>query len=379
MKIFLVLDELAIGGMQRRCLQLVKGLVDKGYNDVHLIIFNNIIEYTDTHNLNIPIHILNRKSHKDISVFFKLLNLIRTQKPDIVVSWTIMSTFWLNFIRLFINFNYLCAYVSNTTPFAFFSFRNFVVKFSFLMAKYIIGNSQVGLNVYKVPFSKRKLIYNGFNFKRINNLRHSHTVHYELNITTKYTVTMVARVIAEKGYQTFIDAAKLLLLERNDVTFLCVGNGNMLNYFKKQLSETESTIIKFIGNSNQVEEIINISDICVLSSNYSEGVSNFIMESMAIGKPVISTNVGGTPEIVQEKITGYMIKKNNFTDLKHYINILLDNEDLRIKMGIAATQVIREKFSLDRMCNEFSEVFEECLTKQRYDKDDKDCIYHEYA
>jgi len=132
-------------------LQLIKGLKNKEFTNVHLILFNDIIKYKDAYNMDISIHILGRKHKADLSVSLKLFKLIWQYKPDIVLSWTIMSTFWLNFIRLFVRFHYLCAYVSNTTPFAGFSFRNLVVKHSFFVAYTIIGNSQAGLNVYKVP------------------------------------------------------------------------------------------------------------------------------------------------------------------------------------------------------------------------------------
>jgi len=192
-------------------------------------------------------------------------------------------------------------------------------------------------------------------------LQQAQTVRQKLNISTQYVVTMAARVIIEKGYQTFINAAKLILSERNDVTFLCVGSGNMLDFFKQQLYESEQVKIKFIGNSDRVEDIINISDICVLSSCYYEGVSNFILEAMAAGKPVIATEVGGTPEIVEDNVTGYLIEKNDVFQLKYYINYLLDNEDLRMQMGTDSLKLVKKKFSLDRMCDEFLKEFDNCL------------------
>ncbi|GHT16037.1 glycosyl transferase group 1 [Bacteroidia bacterium] len=356
MKLFFFIDNCQTGGKERRCLQLIKGLNNRGYNDIHLILFDNSVGYKDTlRSLNVSIHILDRKSPRDIAVFFKLVKLIRKAKPDIVLSWSIMSSFWLNFIRLFIKFNYISAYVADITPIQGF-ISKISAKLSIVLCKYIIGNSQAGLQAYNIPSEKQKLIYNGFDFERLDKIEASEIVRQKFSITTKYVVTMVARVMKPKDYQTFIDAAKMLLSARNDITFLCVGAGILMEFYKKQLSEEESKLIRFLGSVNCVEDIINITNICVLCT-YDEGISNFILESMAIGKPVIATNVGGTPEIVQDKITGYLISQENQEELIFYITSLLNDENLCNQMGNALKETVKDKFALDRMCDEFMEIF----------------------
>jgi glycosyltransferase involved in cell wall biosynthesis len=355
MKLFFLIDYFGYGGKERRCLQLIKELNSRGYNDIYLILFDNIIVYTDLYNLNVSIQILDRKSPRDITVFFKLLKLMWKYKPDIVLSWSIMSSFWLNFIRLFIKFNYISAYVADITPIPGL-ISKISVKLSIILCKYIIGNSQAGLKAYNIPSKKQKLIYNGFDFDRLDKIEAPETVRQKFDITTKYIVTMVARVVKQKDYQTFIDAAKLLLSERNDIVFLCIGEGNLMDFYKQQLSEKELQKIRFLGTVNCVESIINITDICVLCT-YDEGISNFILESMIIGKPVIATNIGGTPEIVQDKITGYLIAPDNSVELKIHINNLLNNKTLCNQMGNIAQKAAKEKFALNRMCDEFVEVF----------------------
>jgi glycosyltransferase involved in cell wall biosynthesis len=363
MKLFFLLDYFGLGGKERRSLQLIKELNNRGYNDIHIILFDNIVEYADIlQHLNVSIHILDRKSSRDIAVCFKLIKLIRKQKPDTVLSWSIMGSFWLNFISFFIKFNYISAYVANIAPIEGL-ISEISVKLSIIRCKYIIGNSQAGLKAYNIPLKKQKLIYNGFDFERLDKIEPSTTVRQKFDITTKYVVTMVARVVKQKDYQTFINAAKLLLSERDDITFLCVGSGDLTDFYQQQLTDKELTKIRFLGGINCVEDIINAANICVLCT-YGEGISNFILESMAIGKPVIATNVGGTPEIVQDKITGYLIAKENPEKLKYYINQLLNDKKLCKQMGNAAKEIVKNKFTLNRMCDEFIEI----LKIKKYDK-----------
>ncbi|MEA4985107.1 Glycosyltransferase Gtf1 [bioreactor metagenome] len=356
MKLLFVIDSLGIGGKERRCLQLIKGLGSLAEFNIHVVIFEDIIEYPEFFNLEITLHKLNRKHRKDFKVFTRLLRILVETKPDIVLSWSLMSSFWLNFIRMFVKFNYLSAYVANTNRPKFFSIGNIARLMSFTTSSYIIGNSNVGLEAYRIPKDKSILIYNGFDFNRLHNLRAKEIIKSDMGIETRFIITMVARVTLAKDYQTFVDAAKLVLKERQDVTFLAVGDGPMISYYKSQLSIEDSQFIKFIGCKQNVEEIILMSDICVLCSE-SEGISNFILESMALAKPVIATNTGGTPEIVNDLETGFLVEHKNVDQLKTRIIELLSNTNVRERLGNNASEIVRKDFSLQKMSEKYFELF----------------------
>lgn len=356
MKLIFVIDLLDVGGKERRCLQLIKGLNDLGVKNIHLVLFDDVVGYKEVYDLDTEIHILGRKSKKDISVFFKLVNLIRNIKPDLVLSWSLMSSFWLNLIHLFYKFNYLSAYVANCNKPNLISLGNIARLMSFFSSKYIIGNSNIGLLTYQVPKSKAILIYNGFDFRRLDCLADAELVKSSLDIKTRYVVSMVGRMTDAKDFQTYLESAKLLLDERDDTTFLAVGDGPLLESYVNQISELEKDYIKFVGFKSNVEEIIGASDICVLCSP-SEGVSNFIVESMALGKPIIATNTGGTPEIVIEDVNGYLVQHKQPVEIKKRIVCLLDDEDKRHKLGNEGRNHVHTKFSLERMCNRYFELF----------------------
>ena len=361
MNLLFVIDMLGVGGKERRCLQLIKGLNDLGVKNVHLVLFDNVIGYNEVYDLDVEIHILRRKSKKDISVFFKLINLIRNIGPNIVLSWSLMSSFWLNLIRLFYQFNYLSAYVANCNKPQPFSIGNVARLMSFAASKYIIGNSDTGLRTYCVPKSKAVLIYNGFDFRRIDDLADSEKVRLLLGIKTPYVVTMVGRLTDAKDYQTYLESAKLLLGERRDFTFLAVGDGPLMGSYVKQLSKQEAEYIKFIGYRSNIEEIIQASDICVLCSP-SEGISNFIVESMALGKPVIATNTGGTPEIVIDNVTGYLIEHKKVYLLKEKVAFLIDNEGVRLDFGRNGKSLVYSKFSLEKTTKQYYDLFNSLKT-----------------
>jgi glycosyltransferase involved in cell wall biosynthesis len=79
---------------------------------------------------------------------------------------------------------------------------------------------------------------------------------------------------------------------------------------------------------------------------------------MALSKPVIATSGGGTPELVEESINGFIIPPYNPTELEKKIVYLLDNEDLRKSMGKASFLITCNKFNIDRMGKEFFNAYD---------------------
>ena len=109
---------------------------------------------------------------------------------------------------------------------------------------------------------------------------------------------------------------------------------------------------------------MNIFDIGVLLSNpdiHGEGISNSIMEYMALGKPVIASIGGGTSEIVLDGETGFLIEPKNPKQLAERIDYLLSNQTVAKKMGESGRKRIQQHFSLDKMVNETYNLYVNCL------------------
>ncbi len=97
-------------------------------------------------------------------------------------------------------------------------------------------------------------------------------------------------------------------------------------------------------------------DICVLST-FTEGISNAILEYMALEKPVIATDGGGTNEIVENEKTGFLIPQKNPSALAEKLDVLLNDKDLRIKMGKAGREQIERQFSIENMVGSYIESY----------------------
>jgi glycosyltransferase involved in cell wall biosynthesis len=363
MKILFFVDNFSLGGKERRLLELMKELKLRPDVQFELVVMSKSIQYKEVFDLNIKIHYIIRNTKKDVSVFQKFYKLCKYFKPDIVHCWDSMTAVYLlpavKLLKIkMVNGMIVDAPARQNT-------RNKIWlrgKFTFPFSSIIIGNSKAGLDAYKAPKKKSICIYNGFNFRRIKHIEDSALMRGQLKIDTKFIIGMVASFSVYKDYATYFSAAKLLLKKRNDITFLAIGNDTDSDSSAALIDERHRKHFRLLGKKTGIESFINIMDICVLST-FTEGISNSILEYMALGKPVIATDGGGTSEIVEDKKTGYLVKQSDPADLAEKIEMLINNSELRNQMGVAGKKRVEDNFSIDKMVNGFIKTYEKVLLK----------------
>ncbi len=133
----------------------------------------------------------------------------------------------------------------------------------------------------------------------------------------------------------------------------------MLEFYK---TKCKNKFVIFTGKQTDVYDIINIFDIAVLST-FTEGISNSIVEYMALGKAVVATDGGGTKELIVDNETGFIIPQQSPTVLADKIEILLNNPNLRETMGRKGKQRIIDEFNLDKMVNAHVKLYNKLLNK----------------
>lgn len=357
MRISYILDTFGGGGKERRCLQVIQGLNRQGYNDIQVIIINNEVAYKELYETTATINIIDRKNRglSQLQTAKALSALLKDFHPDIVQAWGLMSAGVVLLVKPFIKFKFLGSYVADCdTPYGLNGVINKICKCS---CTKIISNSRAGSKAYRTPSSKAVVIYNGFNESRFNCRTEKSNKRKELGISTSFVVAMVASFWRNKDWQCYIDAAKMIMATRHDITFLAVGRGPQWDYFNAQISEAERRFIKMLGRRDDVDEIYQACDLTVLTSAHVEGVSNSIMESMAWGVPVIATNNGGTPEIIEDRVNGRLINEQTPDSVSALIMDLIDHPDELKRMGEKASQAVKDKFLLQRMTAEYIELY----------------------
>ncbi len=353
MKIIFFIDSFPAGGKERRLVELMKGLSTKHDIEFELVIMTNDVHYKEIFDLGIKVHFVIRKSKKDISVFSQFYRICKNFRADIVHCWDSMTAVYLVPVSKLLHIKFVNGMVADTPEQR--NVRNKTWlrgKLTFPFSNIIVGNSLAGLAAYGAPAKKAICIYNGFDFKRTENLPDPASIRNKLEIHTNFIVGMVASFSVYKDYRTYYSAAELLLKKRKDITFLAIGDYTDSADSKKIINDEYAEYFRLLGRKSGVESFVNIMDICVLAT-FTEGISNSILEYMAAGKPVVATDGGGTVEIVKEGETGFLVKPAKPAELAEKIEKLLNSGELRMKMGKAGNERVKKDFSIDSMIEKY--------------------------
>ena len=319
------------------------------------------IYYKEINGLNIQLHCIVRSHKKDPTIFFQLYSICKKFKPSIIHTWDSMTTFYVLPIAKYFNFKLINGSIRNANPIKTLSFNWFLAKLTFPYCDKIISNSFAGLKQHRLSRDKALCIHNGFNFNRLAKLKTIEEVKNNLGIKKEKVVGMVASFYEKKDWVSFFKSSKIILSKRDDVVFIAIGNGPLLGKMKSYVKgEIEGKII-FLSSYHPVEEIINIFNIGILTtdaSHHKEGISNSIMEYMALGKPVIATDCGGNNELVVHGHTGVLIKNKSSTTLTRNILKFIDSPSYSTKLGQLGRKRIKENFNIDTMINNYKNLYE---------------------
>jgi len=160
-----------------------------------------------------------------------------------------------------------------------------------------------------------------------------------------------------KRVDVFIRAAALVLKEIPHVRFCIAGEGNLRDELVGLSRELGiSGNVMFLGALTDVHDVLKGWDIGVLSSD-SEGMSNSILEYMASGIPVVATAVGGNRELVEEGVNGFLVARGDHVSMAARICELLEDRDLRKRMGDQGRRIVSEKYDWEIVKGEYESFY----------------------
>ncbi|MFH1772350.1 MAG: glycosyltransferase [Candidatus Omnitrophota bacterium] len=205
-------------------------------------------------------------------------------------------------------------------------------------------------------------IYSGIDLGRFNRIGDIADKKREFAIPSQAKVIgVVSKLWEGKGHKCVLLAIKQIVSRIPDIKFMFVGEG----YLRKDLENLSLELgirdhIVFTGFRNDIVELTAIFDIAVLAS-FFEGMGRVLLEAMALGKPVVASKVGGIVDIVEDRVTGILVPAGDVNALTGAIIELLENEQMRKKMGEAGRRTVDEKFNVRTMVCQIEDAYEEIL------------------
>ena len=204
------------------------------------------------------------------------------------------------------------------------------------------------------------LIYNGVDLQRYDDQEPCCTLPDEYGMEAgSQIVGVVARLEPEKGHPTLFDAWPIVLRTVPDSYLLVVGEGSRRDALEAQARELRiAHRVVFTGRRDDVPAVTAALDVAVLPS-YREAQGLTILEAMALSRPVVASDVGGIPEMIQDGKTGLLVPPHDPEALAAAIIRLLTDHPLADTLGRAGHDLVHDRFCIELMVRAVEAIYDE--------------------
>ncbi len=178
-------------------------------------------------------------------------------------------------------------------------------------------------------------------------------------------VGAAGRLSPEKGFGVLVEAAAAVTRAEPDVGFVLFGDGPLREALTRQIAELGlAGRFALAGFRTDLGRFLPHCDLLALPS-YTEGLPVIVLEAFAAGVPVVATAVGGTPEVIEDRVSGRLVPPGDTDALARAILEVLDREDERRAMGERARLRVREHFAFAAQARQYERLFEELAGRRR--------------
>jgi glycosyltransferase involved in cell wall biosynthesis len=205
-----------------------------------------------------------------------------------------------------------------------------------------------------------RLIYNGVDLQRYEQQEPCCTLPEEYGMEPgSRIVGVVARLEPEKGHPTLLEAWPRVLRAVPDAYLLVVGEGSRRADLERQASQLRiAHRVVFTGRRDDVPAVTAALDVAVLPS-YREAQGLTILEAMALSRPVVASNVGGIPEVIEDGVTGLLVSPHDPEALAGAIVRLLTDHSYADTIGRAGHDMVHDRFCVELMVREVEAIYDE--------------------
>jgi len=312
------------GGGQKRYSSIAEELVKKNHKEILISRKNSKVDNIFPGKIYSAFYL----GDLDIFTFFIIFFIVLREKPDIIHTHSHQDHWFGGIISKF----FLKIKLVHTRHVDFPIENNFINKLMYnKLTDYIITSCKAIKNTLVRSFPDlnyfENKIYPVLTINPPEKMGRKNRVRKELGIEDKIVVSIITRLVDWKGHKYLLKAVPLILKEIENIRFLIVGSGPYLTELKKLVSELEiEKYVIFTGFRQDIEDIYADTDISVLPSEMeSPGVS--IAESIFHETPVITSNVGGIPELVSDGFNGFLVEVGNYREIaKKVIKLVNDKK-----------------------------------------------------
>ena len=178
-------------------------------------------------------------------------------------------------------------------------------------------------------------------------------------------VGKIARLFPLKGHDQLLDAAPAIVERHPAVRFFFIGDGVLYDHLRKRASDAgilDNFVFAGLVERERIPAMLSAMDILVHTS-LREGLARALPQALAMGKPCVSFDIDGAPEVVVAGETGYIVRPGDTIELSNAVSRLLADPQLRARMGEAGRRLVDPAFRAETMVKEISAVYEMLINR----------------
>lgn len=320
------------------------------------------------------VFLIGKRSRGDITPITKIANLIQAEKIDLLHLHNSPGAFWGTLAQIMSGTHVPIVrtehnpYLPHALPGVYRAlYRHFIKR-----AKRIICVSEMVRRSYVESFptyaDRYVTILNGVRVEDFEDLppRPECCADFKLAPEVRLIGT-VGRMTAVKNQRLLIEALYLLRAKGTEAHLAIIGEGELreeLAVYAGDLGVSE--YVSLVKETRNISEFYGALDVFCLSSD-SEGIPLTLLEAMAAGVPVVSTEVGGIPEVIEDGVNGYLVPPGSPESLAKRVDEILLNPAGGAELAAKARETVRTKFAAERMVRQTEHVYEEVMNTWKRD------------
>jgi glycosyltransferase involved in cell wall biosynthesis len=317
----------------------------------------------------IPVSELSMGRMFSFATFFRLLTLLKEQRPDVVHTHLGRAD---SYGRLAARLARVPAIVTTAhnveqwkSNFAFRTIDAYTTQFAHRVIACSERVSEHLRAVGTVPMTKVSVIRNGVNLRAWDNSSapaNAIELRKSLNCTEMdFVIGIVGRLEEQKGHVYLLKAIADLREQLKNLRLLVAGEGTLGDSMKRLVNSLQlSSMVTFAGPRRDMRLVYEAIDLLVMPSLW-EGLPITMLETMASGRPVIATAVGGMPEVIRHEFNGLLIPSKDSEAIAGAIKRCYLDRDLMCRLARAGKSTVRNEFSIEVTAQKVVEVYEELL------------------
>ena len=356
--VLFVLSSLAVGGSERKIIRMANRLKEEGIQ-VNLACLNGPYTIEPTLRRDVPLAKLERRGKFSLSTVWRLRQMILRQRPATVIAVNLYQALYVACATWMLPARPRTVALVNTSTFR----GRRVLKriYQAVLARFdlTVHGSQAQRNFWlatnRRAHDNSSVIYNGVDsahFEPVVAFEEAKRLRARIGVGPQgLLIGTVGQMRPEKNQEVLLTALRRLRVSGVDAHLVIAGDGPLRDFLHRRAVELEvADRVTFIGEVDDVRAVLTAMDVFVLPSTAVESFSNAALEAMAIGRPVILSDIGGAREMIDDGVEGYVVSPTELgARIPALIAALYADRRKRQQMGQAARSRAQTRFSVTSM------------------------------